>query len=87
MTVRFIQRSSLAALSAVFAAVVLLGPALSADLPPAPSPAYIPPTAPATVQPMVFDPEGFEFRFGAFAHGVGGAEQGTQPERHEREHA
>jgi hypothetical protein len=26
---------------------------------------------------MVYDPEGFEFRFGGFAHGVGGAEQGT----------
>ena len=77
MTSWFVQRSSLAALGAVFAALVSFGPALSADLPPAQAPAYIPPTAPATVQPLVYDPEGFEFRFGGFAHGVGGAEQGT----------
>ncbi len=70
-----VQRSATVALGAVFAALVSLGPALSADLPAAR--AYIPPTAPATVQPMVYDPEGFEFRFGGFAHGVGGAEQGT----------
>ncbi|MGH6671332.1 MAG: acyloxyacyl hydrolase [Xanthobacteraceae bacterium] len=43
----------------------------------APAPAYLPPAAPATVQPQVYDPEGFEFRLGGFAHGVGGVEQGT----------
>jgi lipid A 3-O-deacylase len=74
MAACIVQRSA-SALAAVFAVLISLGPAVSADLPAAP--AYIPPTAPATVQPMVYDPEGFEFRFGGFAHGVGGVEQGT----------
>lgn len=77
MVARWVRGSSFAALGAAFAVLVSFGPAFGADLPSAPAPAYIPPTAPATVQPMVYDPEGFEFRFGAFAHGVGGAEQGT----------
>lgn len=70
-----VQKSLLAALAALLVASVSAGTAMGADLPPAQ--AYIPPTAPAAVQPTVYDPEGFEFRFGAFAHGVGGVEQGT----------
>jgi lipid A 3-O-deacylase len=69
----------------MLAVMVSLRPASSADLPseqPAPNyPASTPPPAisppVAYLPPDVFDPRSFELRFGAFAHGVGGVEQGT----------
>jgi lipid A 3-O-deacylase len=65
--------------------MVWFRPASGADLPPA-TPAYLPPTPPPTLNLQtvnstsgsdIFDPRSFQLRFGAFAHGVGGIEQGT----------
>lgn len=79
-----VQRSLLA-LVVMLSVLGSLRPARSADLPPVqqtPDYQYLtpaPPPAPpaAALSPDLFDPHGFEFRFGGFAHGVGGAEQGT----------
>ena len=68
---RSVQRARLPALVVMLAMMGALGSANSADLPSTtPSP---PDAAPAPS----FDPQNFELRFGAFAHGVGGAERGT----------
>jgi lipid A 3-O-deacylase len=59
-------------------------PALCADLAPAPPPAYFPPAGPDALSAAppnslaeANDPYRYELRFGAFAHGVGGAEHNT----------
>jgi lipid A 3-O-deacylase len=81
------QRAWPAALVAMIAAVVWLQPAIGADLPsPGPAPSYLPPAPAPNLTPQtvnstdgsdIFDPRSFQLRFGAFAHGVGGVEQGT----------
>jgi hypothetical protein len=79
---RPVQRGWSAAFVAIVAAVAWLRPAVGADLPsttipPAPPPTYSPQVVNSNDGSPLFDPHSFELRFGAFAHGVGGVEQGT----------
>jgi hypothetical protein len=75
------------ALVAGLVTLVALQPAVGADLPStSPAPGYLPPAPPPNLNLQtdnsaggsdLFDPRSFQLRFGAFAHGVGGIEQGT----------
>ena len=58
-------------------AVMAWRPAIGDDLPAAPPAAPYPQTVDAADTSDLFDPQSFQFRFGTFAHGVGGVEQGT----------